>query len=91
MTRAFLRFELTSRPCCAFCLVFFVLIDRLEYFGFGFTAPNRIIASYFLEQGYVLFPVYIMTPHLVALLPLQNTEVSHNLLLAKKIKKKKEV
>ena len=30
-----------------------------------------------------------MTPHLVALLPLQNTEVSHNLLLATKLKKKK--
>ena len=30
-----------------------------------------------------------MTPHLVALLPLQNTEVSHNLLLAKELKKKK--
>ena len=32
-----------------------------------------------------------MTPHLVALLPLQNTEVSHNLLLAKKIKKKRSI
>ena len=31
-----------------------------------------------------------MMPHLVALLPLQNTEVSHNLLLAKKLKKKKK-